>query len=99
MRVAIGLKSHSGWAIAVTLGSSIASYHLIDRRRIELVEAKDVSWAKQPYHAAECLESLEAAEMVDRGIRSARNVAANKIESLVGDLRIDSHDVVACTVV
>ena len=54
MKVAFGLKAHSGWAALVVIGGT-DRLDIIDRRRLELVQQDEASWAKQPYHAAERL--------------------------------------------
>ena len=48
MRVAFGFKAHSGWASYVVVGEGRGSFHVIDRRRIELIYEGEI-WAKQPY--------------------------------------------------
>jgi hypothetical protein len=41
----IGLKTHSGWAVLVAIGKDRGqTFHLIGRRRLELV---DEAWAKR----------------------------------------------------
>ena len=53
MKVAFGMKAHSGWAALVVLGTRGGDLQVVDRRRMELVEKDEESWAKRPYHAAE----------------------------------------------
>ncbi|HSD73954.1 MAG TPA: hypothetical protein VLB75_04240 [Steroidobacteraceae bacterium] len=50
MKVAFGLKAHSGWAALTVIGRRDAELVVVDRRRVELTEHE---WAKAPYHAAE----------------------------------------------
>ena len=38
-------------------------------RRVELVEADDARWAKQPHHTAEGLYPDEARAVVQRGVK------------------------------
>lgn len=83
MRVAIGLKAHSGWAASVAIGISGKSYKLVDRRRIELVAAEDVDWAKQPYHAAEDLKPNDAEALIQLAINSASRIAAREIQAQI----------------
>ena len=59
MRVAFGLKAHSGWSALVVVGICDGEIQVIDRRRIELVDAADAASAKQPYHAAVRLDGSE----------------------------------------
>jgi len=99
MRVAFGLKAHSGWSALVVLGIAGGDHRLIDRRRIELVEEGTRSWAAQPYHAAESLEPDQARDKVHRGIEAARRVAVTEMQAAILRLREAGHEVVACTVV
>ena len=97
MRVALGLKAHSGWAALVAIGGSAAHVHLVDRRRVTLVDA-DTPWAKQPYHAAQSLAPDRARETVQRGIDLAREVATRELRTVCTALRESGHDIVACAV-
>ena len=89
MRVAIGLKAHSGWAASVAIGILDGGYKLVDRRRIELVTAEDMDWAKQPYHAAEDLKPDEAKALVERAINAAGRIATREIRSQVDRITDD----------
>jgi hypothetical protein len=98
MKVALGLKAHSGWAALVVIGISGGDFQIIDRRRIELVEEDDSSWAKQPYHAAEELEPDDAGDLVKRGTKAACRVAGREMKLAVKRLRERDHKIVACAV-
>jgi hypothetical protein len=93
MRVAFGLKAHSGWASLIVLGVDDAHFEVIDRRRLELVEDE---WAKQPYHAAEQLETKEARQIVKRGISAAQLHARRAIRDAVKRAEKHGHRVVGC---
>jgi hypothetical protein len=95
MRVAFGLKSHSGWAALVAVGEHKGEVAIIDRRRIELVE--DV-WQKQPYHAAERLKSDAARSLVTRGIDAARKTAVRELRAAIDREREHDHNPTACAV-
>src|SRR5882672_8287993 len=97
MRVALGLKAHSGWAALVCIGAAREGVQIIDRQRIELIEDGEV-WAKTPYHAAERLQRDEARDLVKRGVESAHRVAARRIREIVARLRERKNDVIACAV-
>jgi len=56
----------------VVVDTTGTDFHVIDRRRVELVDEDDLR-AKQPYHVAEKLGQNEAREVVNNGIESARN--------------------------
>jgi hypothetical protein len=92
--VALGLKAHSGWAALVALSIERQMPKLVDRRRIELVDAAEASWAKQPYHAAAGLEPREAEALVGRAIAAARRLAAREVGAAVESLRLQRREVV-----
>lgn len=98
MRIALGLKAHSGWAALVAITEDGGELRVVDRRRIELVDPDDAGWAKAPYHAAENLKPAEARKMVERAIGSARRVAVRELRSTAKRARDASHDVAACAV-
>jgi hypothetical protein len=90
---AFGFKAHSGWAALVVLGTVDGELTIIERRRMELVDA---DWAKQPYHAAEELSAGEAAKVVKRGIDSAKRIALREVQTAVKRTRENGFDVRAC---
>ena len=98
MKIALGLKAHSGWAALVALGAPAGSLELVDRRRIELIDQGDAFWAKQPYHAAEGLDPDDARELVKRGIASARRLAVRELRAAVKRAREAQHEIAACAV-
>ena len=95
MKVAFGLKAHSGWASLILLGVDNDHFEVIDRRRLELVEEE---WAKQPYHAAEELEAKEARQVVKRGISAAHLHAKRTIRDSVKRAEKQGHRIVGCAV-
>ena len=95
MKVAFGLKSHSGWAALVVIGKARDEVAVVDRRRIELVNE---SWAKQPYHAAEGLESRVARDLVKRGTEAAHRFALDEIKAAIKRERARKNEVLACAV-
>lgn len=95
MRVAFGLRAHSGWAALVVLGEIAGDVVVADRRRIDLVEE---DWAKQPYHAAEQLKPQEARKLVRRGIRAAERIALHAMRAAVERERKLGNDLTACAV-
>ena len=78
MKVALGLKAHSGWAALVAIGKSGGELQVVDRRRIELV---DHVWAKAPYHAAEEIAPEKARALVKRAIEEAYRVAEKALRA------------------
>jgi hypothetical protein len=98
MKVAFGLKAHSGWAALVVLGARSGELQVIDRGRLELVENDQASWAKQPYHAAELLDADEGRKLVQRGIEAARRIAVREMRAVLKSARQAEHEVTACAV-
>jgi hypothetical protein len=98
LRIALGLKAHSGWAALVALAAPDGALTVVDRRRIELIDGADVFWAKQPYHAAEGLEPDDARDVVKRGIASARRLAVRELRAAVKRAREAKHEIAACAV-
>jgi len=96
MNVALGIKAHSGWAALVVVGKRDDSdFMIVDRRRIELVEAE---WAKQPYHAAENLKPDPAREVVKRGVDAAHRIAVREMRAAERRERERENEVTACAV-
>lgn len=97
MRVAVGFKAHSGWAVSVCIGAGVSGFELVDRRRIELIRPGQI-WARQPYHAAEDLDRNEARAVVRAGIKSAHAVALDAVKKAVKYLRSNGCELVGCGV-
>ena len=95
MKVAFGLKAHSGWAALVVIGTSNGEVVVVDRRRIALVEH---NWAKQPYHAAEGLDSLRARDLVQRGVKEAQQNATREMRAAIKRETVRGNDVSSCAV-
>lgn len=107
MKVAFGLRAHSGWAALVVIGERAGELVVVDRRRVELA---DEPWAKAPYHAAERRRpgaagedpgeagQLPAVKLVEKGIESAHRIAAREIGAAVTRERERGHEVTACAV-
>jgi hypothetical protein len=98
VRVAFGLKAHSGWSALVVVGISDGEIRVIDRRRIELVDLTDAASVKQPYHAAERLDAEAARDLVGRGVAAARRTAVKEMRAAIERSRLSRHLVAACAV-
>jgi hypothetical protein len=96
MKVAFGLKAHSGWAALVALGAGAGELHVVDRRRIELVDDDEAWWANQPYHTAEGLSPNKARDVIKRSIQSARRNAIRELRAALRRAQQSDHQVVAC---
>jgi hypothetical protein len=95
VKVALGLKAHSGWAALVGVGRERGTLVVSTRRRLELV---DEAWARQPYHAAESLEPEPARRLVARGIAISQRRAVEEMRAAVADERHKQNAVSACAV-
>jgi hypothetical protein len=95
VRLAFGLKAHSGWAALVAIGAGDGGRQVVDRRRMELV---DDTYARAPYHAAEGLPPAEAAALVERAVQSAGQVAVREMKAACRRAREAGHWVAACAV-
>jgi hypothetical protein len=95
MKVAFGMKAHSGWAALVVVGERDGDLMVADRRRVELVEDE---WARQPYHAAEDLKPSAARDVVKRGVEAARRIAVREMRAAVKRERERGNEVRACAV-
>ena len=95
MKVAFGMKAHSGWAVLVVVGKRGGDHVVVDRCRVELVEEE---WAKQPYHAAESLKPGAARDMVERGVEGARRMALRELRLAVKREQERRNEVTTCAV-
>ena len=95
MKVAFGMKAHSGWVALVVVGKRDGGFMVVDRRRMELVEDE---WAKQPYHAAENLRPEAGRDMVQRGVEAAHRIADREVRAAVKRERERDNKVTACAV-
>lgn len=98
MDAALGLRVHAGWAALVAIGCEGREPALLDRRRVELIDAVDAYWAKQPYHAAEGLDRRTAHDVVQRGVDGAHRVALRELQRVAAQLAKSGHRACACGV-
>jgi hypothetical protein len=96
MQIAIGFKTHSGWATLVAVGLEGGQVRVVERCRIALV---DEVWAKQPYHAAKRLQASEAEELVSRTVRDAHAVAVREFNAVLVRLELAGHTPASCSVI
>lgn len=95
MKVAFGMKAHSGWAALVVIGKREGELVVADRRRLKLV---DDEWAKQPYHAAEGLPAEAARDLVKRGVAAAHRIAIRELQAAVKRERERENEITGCAV-
>jgi len=97
MKLALGVKAHSGWAALVAVGRSGKEYQVIDRRRIELIDEGE-PWARQPYHATEHLNADQARAKVKRAVEMVHRVAEEQMRQAIAWAKESKHEVAACAV-
>lgn len=90
--VAIGLRDHSGWAVAVAVS---AEPLVRDRRRLELC---DPALPRQAFHAASGLPIEQAREVIIQVERSATATSEKELRRLVHDLAGQGHRVRAVAI-
>jgi len=90
--VAIGLRDHSGWAVAVAVS---AEPLVRDRRRIELC---DPALPRQAFHAASGVPIEHAREVIMQVERSATAASERELRYLVHDLTTQGHQVRAVAI-
>jgi hypothetical protein len=76
-RVALGFRTHSGWAAAVAVAGSIEQPVVLERRRIAIARGP-----RQPYHAAEPLDFAPAEALIGKCRKEALELAAAAVEEL-----------------
>ncbi|MFI5120241.1 MAG: hypothetical protein ACHQM4_07505 [Thermoanaerobaculia bacterium] len=96
-RAAVGLRAHSGWAAAVTVGGDVTAPVLLDRRRLALAD-EAAPRPVQPYHASEGLPLARAERIVQRAMEEARRFGERDLNALAGDLLSLGHEVACCAV-
>ncbi len=93
-RAALGLRTHSGWAVAVVVAGPLNGPRVIERRRIEIADPA-IEGSTQPYHAAARLDLNKAEEFVKRCADSATLLAEAAIRTLIDNLRERNYDVLS----
>ncbi len=96
VRIALGLRAHSGWAALVVLAGPAASPVVVDRRRLALC---DDSFPRQPYHAAAELPPAKAEALVTRSLDSAARLAREALGAALRDRRGEGQEVVGAGLV
>jgi hypothetical protein len=94
---AIGFRTHSGWASAVTIAGESARLRVVDRRRIELIP--DGTEAAQVYHAVVGLPLAEAERKIAAVRAQAQGLARQALERLAGELARQGCELVAAGLV
>jgi hypothetical protein len=88
--VTVGLRAHTGWAVAVSLAGPPPAPTVVDRRRLDLT---DPDLPRQAFHAAAGLDPAAAADLIERAAASAEAIAVRVLRDLVAELRAAGHPV------
>jgi hypothetical protein len=91
----LGLRVHSGWAVAVALCGSPDSLMVIDRRRIQLVKTFTYTY-RQPYHTAEKMPANDATRFISRTRSEAARLALSSLHTLQRDLAEQDYKIIRC---
>ena len=90
---ALGLRTHSGWAVTVVVAGPLKVPSVIDRRRIEIADPATPG-STQPYHAAAGLDLKAAEEFVKRCANSATLLAERAVRAVIDNVREKNHEVI-----
>ncbi len=85
-QVALGFRSHSGWAAMVAVGGPASAPEVIDRRRIEIADPC-IRGSVQPYHAAEGLPLEQAEHFVARCSQATRVLARRALREVMEEMK------------
>ncbi len=94
MNVALGFRTHSGWAAVVAIGLSEKGPVVCDRRLIVLADP-EIEGSKQPFHAAEPMPIEKAKAFLKRCTASTRQLAVEAVRDCASKLKGDGHQVSA----
>jgi hypothetical protein len=95
-QVTIGLRAHTGWAVAVALAGPPEAPAVVDRRRLDL---SDPEVPRQAFHAAAGLDAGAAEALVERATRTAETLAERAVRGLAGELGSAGHRLAGAGVV
>jgi len=85
-QAALGCKLHTGWVVLVAVAGNPSDIQVLFRRRVELLPPNS-SITRFVYHQASELPPREAKELVDRGMKAARESARLAVNDAVEELR------------
>jgi hypothetical protein len=83
---ALGISVHSGWGALVAMASEAGEFQLIDRWRLEIIEA-EMPGAKQPYHFVEEFELRVAEKHLMTCAAISQRLASAAVREIVQKLK------------
>ena len=81
---ALGFRVHSGWATVVVVALERGAPVVVDRRRMDLIEAK-LRGAQQPYHAAKDMKLADAEAFLKRCGEATLTVATASLRGVLSE--------------
>jgi hypothetical protein len=87
--VALGLRPHTGWAVAVAVGGDLTSPQVIDRRVLPLTDEDYLP--AQMYHAAVGLDLATAEKLVRSAEQIVTQVTEREVAGFLAALRTTGH--------
>lgn len=94
---AIGIRVHSGWGALVAISGKDEAIDVLERRRIEIIDAR-VPGAAQPYHFAEKLDIREAEKHIAKCAAMAATMALAGVQEFVKDLHDRGYHAVTAAI-
>jgi len=79
---ALGLRTHSGWAVVVAVAASGGAPDVILRRKIEIADRR-IAGSVQPYHTMEGWTLPRAEEFLERCRQASLALARGAVEALL----------------
>jgi len=92
--IALGVRTHSGWAAVVAVAASSEGVAIVHRGRVELV-VPGADAVRQPYHEADGLPLEQARRIVAEATDLARRLAADGLAAIAEQVRKEGR-VEAC---
>lgn len=89
-RVALGFRTHSGWAAMVAVRDPVEAPLVVQRRRVELIDHR-VAGAKQPYHAAEKMPLSEAEAFINECAEVSAALACKAVRAAIDELTLKGY--------
>jgi hypothetical protein len=94
--VALGIKTHTGWAAVVAVAGPIASANVVAKRRIDMATTFDEGAV---YHKGQELPLAQAEALVRSSEEKFQRIARDALEELLAELRTDGRAPVAAALV
>jgi hypothetical protein len=95
---ALGFRAHSGWAAAVALAGSPRSPEVIDRRRIQLIDA-DSPGGVQPYHVARMMDLPKAEGFISNVLDAVNRSALVAVRTFAEAISSKEQAITCCGII